>query len=41
MGGVTELVGIDASFYWTGGIALALFALAGWRAARVERAGGR
>jgi MFS family permease len=38
MGGVTELVGIDASFYWTGGIALALFALTGWHAARVERA---
>lgn len=32
MGGVTELVGIDASFYWTGGVALALFALTGWLA---------
>ena len=39
MGGVTELVGIDASFYWTGGVALALFALAGWRARRSRAPG--
>jgi len=32
MGGVTEVVGIEASFYWTGGVALALFAVTGWRA---------
>ena len=40
MGGVTEIVGIEASFYWTGGVALALFAVTGWWARRsIARSG--
>ena len=41
MGGIAELAGIEASFYWTGGIAVALFAVVGlWMRRSLDKTAG-
>lgn len=41
MGGIAEIAGIEASFYWTGGIALVLFVVIGLSARRMLGAEAR